>query len=217
MNKVDSVSLTHLHLGHIDGLGIFGREVMGYDNGSVKLIASSAVIQQLKSRSLLAPFRTESIHNKNEILLGKGVSIEFHRVPHREIECCGDTHGIVIRGEQKSILFLPDHDTYNETLQWQKMSSLRQWFKHLCVDIVLIDGTFYSTDEVSCQRKDASDIPHPSIENSLQLLGKKRDDDPELTFIHLNHTNSVIDDSIKAAGVADMGWKLGKQGHVFQI
>ena len=41
----DSVSLTHAHLGHIDGLGQFGKEVMGLEN--VTLFASNSVIEVL--------------------------------------------------------------------------------------------------------------------------------------------------------------------------
>ena len=208
--------MTHLHLGHIDGLGIFGREVMGYDDNSVKLIASEPVIEQLKLRSLLDPFSPEVVKDKGNVELGPGVVVEFHRIPHREEEV-GDTHCIVVRGEERSILFLPDHDTYDETLQWQKKDTIREWLKDLSVQIVLIDGTFYTIDEIAGSRKDSSDIPHPPIDTSLKLLGKRQIDDPEIFFIHLNHTNAVIDNPQAHSSVLDLGWKIGKQGQVFEI
>lgn len=216
VNQIKSVSLTHLHLGHIDGLGIFGREVMGYDDKSVKLIASEPVIDQLKSRSLLDPFSPQVVKDKGKVEVGRGVTVEFHRVPHREEEV-GDTHCIVVRGDERSVLFLPDHDTYNETLQWQKKDTIREWLKDLSVQIVLIDGTFYTIDEVAGSRKDASSIPHPSIETSLNLLGQRQSDDPEIYFIHLNHTNALIDNEQARLSVLDLGWKIGKQGQVFEI
>ncbi len=216
VKKVNSVSLTHLHLGHIDGLGIFGREVMGCEKDSVKLISSKPVIDQLYERSLLDPFSPFVIEDKSKVELGRGVSIEFHRVPHREEEV-GDMHCIVIRGEERSILFLPDHDTYEETLQWQQSDTIKSWFKILKVQIVLIDGTFYSIDEISARRKDAAGIPHPSIETSLRLLGKRESDDPEVIFIHLNHTNTLLDNSTQVKNVTELGWQVGSQGQVFEI
>ena len=216
IHPIKSVSITHLHLGHVDGLGLFGREVMGCSNNSVKLITSKPVLDELSSRSVLDPFVPEIVEDGSEVELGPGVKLEFHRVPHREEEV-GETHGIVIRGEKKSILFLPDHDTYSETLQWQKMDTLRQWFQHLSVQIVLIDGTFFTTEEVAGRRKDACCIPHPAISESLKLLGKRQDEDPEIIFIHLNHTNTVIDDPAKQAQVKELGWHIGEQGQTFEI
>ena len=43
--RPDTVCLTHAHLGHIDGLGQFGIEVMGM--GGVPLFASSSVIDAI--------------------------------------------------------------------------------------------------------------------------------------------------------------------------
>lgn len=216
VNQISSVSLTHLHLGHVDGLGLFGREVMGCKSGSVKLISSKPVLNELESRSLLNPFTPVSIKDADSVELGPGAKIEFHRVPHREEEV-GDTHAIVVRGEEKSLLFLPDHDTYTETLEWKKVDSIRDWFKKLAVDIVLIDGTFYTKDEVAGRRKDFSTIPHPSIKESLNLLGQRKEDDPQIYFIHLNHTNSVINDPTKRAEVTKLGWEIGEQGQLFTI
>eukprot|EP01083_Nonionella_stella_P191901 709894_1 len=216
INKIKSVSLTHLHLGHIDGLGLFGREVMGCSKQSVKLIASKPVIDELKFRAVLDPFLPSVVEDRSKVELGPGVSLEFHRVPHREEEG-SEMHGIIIRGEEKSILFLPDHDTYAETLEWQKMDSLREWLKKLSVQIVLIDGTFFTSEEVCGRRKDACGIPHPPISQSLELLGKRQKGDPEIIFIHLNHTNTVIDDPEKQEQVKSLGWHIGEQGQVFEI
>ncbi len=221
-----------------------GREVMGCEKGSVKLYASKPVLNELEKRAVMGkkpleplesvlicsfqkvfhfyafssldPFTPVIVEDGKSIELGPGVKVEFHRVPHREEEC-GQTHGIVVRGEERSIFFLPDHDFYDKTLEWQKMDSLRQWFKHLAVNIVLIDGTFYTKQEVAGRRKDASGIPHPSLKESLELLGNKQTSDPEIIFIHLNHTNTVIDDPTKQAEVEALGWHIGKQGQVFEI
>jgi len=214
ISPIQSVSLTHLHLGHIDGLGQFGREVMGRQN--LRLLASKPVMDELATKSCLGPFCTELIESDSKVELGKGVSIEFHRVPHRDHEV-GQTHGIVVRGRTKSLLFLPDHDTWAETLALHNKGSIREWLNHLRVDVALLDGTFFTIDEVAGTRIDCSGIPHPPILDTLQLLGKRMEGDADISFIHLNHTNPVIDDPQKRKQVEDLGWRIGKQGQVWEL
>jgi pyrroloquinoline quinone biosynthesis protein B len=215
VSAIKSVSLTHLHLGHVDGLGLFGREVMGRSN--IRLLGSKPVLDELRKRSLLEPFAPEVITNASKVLLGRGVSLEFHRVPHRDHEV-GETHAIIVRGAEKSILFLPDHDTWSETLGLYKMDSIRAWLKHLSVDIALLDGTFFTVEEVAGRRGDAKGIPHPPVSESLDLLGKRMNGiDPEIFFIHLNHTNPIIDDPEKQKLVEELGWHIGAQGDKWEI
>jgi len=217
ISPISSVTLTHIHLGHVDGIGQFGREVMGASNGSIKLISSKPVIDEMKKKSYLEPFSPEAITNGSKVELGKGVSLEFWRVPHREHEI-GETYGIVVRGEKKSILFLPDHDTYKETLDYHKMATIKDWLKSISVDVALLDGTFFTVDEVAGRRSDAQGIPHPPIAESIALLGKRIEGiDPEIIFIHLNHTNTVIDDEMKRLQIQELGWKIGVQGTVWEI
>jgi pyrroloquinoline quinone biosynthesis protein B len=213
ISPISSVTLTHKHLGHIDGIGQFGREVMGYKSNSIRLLAGKKVIQDLEEKSYLEPFASEVISNGSKVTLGKGLALEFLRVPHREQEC-SETYGIVVRGNKKSILFLPDHDTYKETLSYQKHTSLKEWLRSLQIDVALLDGTFFTVEEVAKRRSDATGIPHPPICESLDLL-KQRDVeiDPEVIFVHLNHTNPVIDDETKRQEIKQLGWDIGNQGH----
>jgi pyrroloquinoline quinone biosynthesis protein B len=216
VGPISSLSITHLHLGHIDGIGQFGREVMGSPAKSIKLIASSTVIEDLRQKSYLNPFVTEEITSGSKVTLGKGVSLEFTRVPHRDEEG-GDMHAIIIHGETRRILFLPDHDTYQQTLEFHKMSSLREWFQKLSVDVILLDGTFFSFDEVAGTRSDYTGIPHPPIEQSLEILGSRQEADPEIVFIHINHTNPLIDDAEKQKRVQELGWMVGYQGQTWDV
>jgi len=211
--SITSVTLTHLHLGHVDGLGLFGREAIGSPSGSIRLISSAPVINSLKC---LDPFCVETITNESTIQLGSGVALEFWRVPHREEEG-SETYGIVIRGTKKSIFFLPDHDTYKETLEFHKMSTIKDWLRSLNIDLALIDGTFFTVDEVCCRRADAKGIPHPTISESLEKLGQKNDGDPDVIFVHLNHTNPAIDDESKKKEIEKLGWSIGQQGQTWLI
>lgn len=213
ISPISSVTLTHKHLGHVDGIGQFGREVMGYRTRSIRLITGERVIKVLEQKSYLEPFAPEVISNGSKVTLGKGLTLEFLRVPHREEEC-SETYGVIVRGNKKSIFFLPDHDTYEETLSYHKCETLKEWLRSLQIDIALLDGTFFTIEEVAKRRSDAAGIPHPPICESLDLL-KERDAeiDPEVIFVHLNHTNPVIDDESKRQEIKELGWDIGNQGH----
>ena len=79
--------------------------------------------------------------------------------------------------------------------------------------IALIDGTFWSSGT-----KNESKIPHPPIEQTLEMLGYKQKGDPDIFFFHLNHTNPVYDQwSEQHTQVVEMGWKVAKQGMRFSI
>ena len=205
----DSVILTHAHLGHIDGIGQFGKEAMGQTG--VPLFASSSVIRVLDERRLSTPFKA------NETLAGAsfrptegcGFELEFVRVPHRDEY--SDTHAIKVIGPNHSLLFLPDHDNWGQTLDQVGAVSIREWLSSMGVGFAMIDGTFWSDDELG--GRDMSLVPHPTISESLELLGERRDGDPEIIFIHLNHTNPAIDGtSNQAKYLSSLGWSIGEQG-----
>ena len=167
--KPDSVIITHGHLGHIDGLGLFGKEVMGMNE--IPLVSSKRVIDLLAKRGFTESFmyRELSPNRKIEPTLGCGFSIEFLKVPHRDEET--DTHAVIIRGPKKSLLFLPDHDSWGETFEETGTKDIRHFLKSISVDIALIDGTFWDENELKNRKIDK--IPHPTISESLELLGKK--------------------------------------------
>ena len=205
----DSVCLTHAHLGHIDGLGQFGKESMGLEE--VPLFASPSVIGVLNERGLSTPFQT------NEATAGRpfppsegcGFELEFVRVPHRDEY--SDTHAIRIDAPDSSLLFLPDHDDWDQTLEMVREGSIREWLKAMKVDYALIDGTFWGSDEL--RGRDMTQVPHPTISESLDRLGDRREGDPEIFFIHLNHTNPALDrGSDQLRELSSMGWSVGDQG-----
>lgn len=79
------------------------------------------------------------------------------------------------------------------------------------VEFAMIDGTFWSEDELG--GRDMAQVPHPTISESLELLGERQEGDPEVIFIHLNHTNPALDeDSSQANHLSDLGWSIGEQG-----
>lgn len=205
--NVDSLFLTHAHFGHVDGLGLFGKEVMNYRN--LQLHLSNRMLDLMLNTPTWATLLNDGVFDP-QTFSGKislpGVTIEAIEVPHRAEH--SDMHAFLIRGAQ-SLLFLPDHDTWQETLG---DFNLRSWLNHLKVDIALLDGTFYSPDELG--HRIQSEVPHPPVYQTIEMLGPRRDGDGDIVFIHLNHTNPLCHDPVL---VTQHGWAVGEEGDVYEL
>jgi len=211
-NNPTNVWLTHAHFGHVDGLGLFGRETIGAKG--IKLHVSQKMTDLIHSTpqwSLMVKqgvFEINTFQNGDKIQFGKE-SIEPIIVPHRDE--LSDMHAFIIRGEGKSLLYLPDHDTWEETLSSYECKLIREWFDKLEVDAAFIDGTFWSQHELSGRSQ--AEVPHPPVSQTIAHLGTKLPNDIDLYFIHLNHTNPLYHKSSSAfKTVESMGWNVGKQG-----
>ncbi len=210
----DSVLLTHAHLGHVEGLGQFGREAMGCVG--LPLVASDSVFEVLANRGSLEPFERGGDSNSSGSpgLVCPGVRFEFISVPHRDD--ASDTHAILVIGEKAKVLFLPDHDDWDETLTAVGYKSLRAWFTSLDLTHAMIDATFWSADELS--GRDMSEVPHPLVEDTLGRLGKRVDSDPEIHLIHLNHSNPLNDPSSPQRRAVEVaGWIVGQRGWTIEL
>ena len=216
----ETVSITHLHLGHVEGIGQLGKPVMGLREVDVYLSPKNKDVFDNRSDIVLMEdegnIRT---HSKNfnhpfEPMDGCGFSLQFIPIPHRSE--LGDNAAIIIKAEGKSILFMPDQDSWGETLDYHSKENIRDFLKMFDIDEALIDGTFWSMDELP--RRDISKIPHPTIQETIQLLGSKREGDPEISFLHLNHSNPVNDlGSEQRKVVEENGWKISEIGDVLKL
>ena len=216
----ETVSITHLHLGHVEGIGQLGKPVMGLREVDVYLSPKNKDVFDNRSDILLMEdegnIRT---HSKNfyhpfEPKDGCGFSLQFIPIPHRSE--LGDNAAIIIKAEGKSILFMPDQDSWGDTLDYHSKENIRDFLKMFDIDEALIDGTFWSMDELP--RRDISKIPHPTIQETIQLLGSKREGDPEISFLHLNHSNPVNDlGSEQRKVVEGNGWKISEMGDVLKL
>ncbi|HJO84198.1 MAG: MBL fold metallo-hydrolase [Candidatus Thalassarchaeaceae archaeon] len=212
--RPDTVCLTHTHLGHIDGLGQFGIEAMGASG--VPLFASSSVIEAIEGRGLASPFECRAVEPGIWFQPSDGCGFEYSLVPvpHRDEE--SDMHAVAIRGPGTSILFLPDHDDWTQTLDMHGADGIREWFSGLGVGIALLDGTFWDASELP--GRDVSQIPHPTISETLGRLGERRQDDPEVRFVHMNHSNPALDETSEEAGrVEALGWSVAEQSSVLRL
>ena len=134
------------------------------------------------------------------------------RVPHRDE--LTDTHAFMINGPEKSLLYLPDHDSWEETLHMVQQNSVIEWFDSLGIEIVFLDGTFWSKNELSRQ----TDVPHPPVVDSLERLGNLNGKELEVFFIHLNHTNPLlIPNSDEVKQLLDSGCKIAVEGQQFLL
>jgi len=212
--SIEHLFITHAHLGHVDGLGLFGRETMSARNiqlhcspSMYSLIERTPAWNQLLLQNVLE-FGTFPRIEIDDVI------VEFIQVPHRAE--LSDMHAIILRGENKSLLFLPDHDSWNETLEAHSCTTIREFLNKYDIDIALLDGTFWSGGEL--QGRDMSVVPHPTVVESLDRLGPKESEDSEILFIHLNHTNPLYDTgSEQYKRLKESGWSIGEEGQQFRI
>jgi pyrroloquinoline quinone biosynthesis protein B len=86
----------------------------------------------------------------------------------------------------------------------------------LGVEIALIDGTFWSSDELAGRNQDK--VPHPPVSKTLEMLGPRQENDPEIYFIHLNHTNPLYNSESEASALlVASGWSIARQGQTFSL
>ena len=211
-SSIDHLFLTHAHLGHVDGLGLFGRETMSARG--IPLHSSPSMQNLINSTPAWALLLEQGVFDLTEIghVEIDDVVIESIAIPHRAE--LSDMHAFVIRGKGHSVLFLPDHDSWDQTLSAHNASSIREWLDNLDITHALLDGTFWSGDEL--QGRDMSVVPHPTIQDSLARLGQKQTGDPEIFFTHLNHTNPAHQQgSAEYQNIVQLGWRVSVEGEMF--
>ena len=205
-NLIDGIFLTHAHIGHYSGLMYLGREGLGGDNIKVyvlkrmaKFLTKNGPWDQLVKLNNIS---LQTISNKKFVKLSENILVIPIRVPHRDEY--SETVGYKILGKSKKILFIPDIDKWDE---WEK--SIVDEVK--LVDYAFIDGTFYNGSELN---RDMSEIPHPSIEETLKLFSNQpQAEKNKIYFIHINHTNPVLTNK---NGIRDlilnMGFNIAEKG-----
>ena len=210
-NLIDGIFLTHAHIGHYTGLMYLGREGLGGKNIMVyalkrmaRFLTKNGPWDQLVKLNNIS---IQTISNKEFVKLSKNIFVMPIRVPHRDEY--SETVGYKIIGKSKKILFIPDIDKWDE---WKK--SIIEEVK--LVDYAFIDGTFYNGSELN---RDMREIPHPSIEETLQLFSNQPlTERNKIYFIHINHTNPILTNK---NGIRDMveslGFNIAERGLKFKL
>ena len=210
--KLDGIFLTHAHMGHYAGLLNFGRESLNSNNIPVYLmpkffdfISNNGPWDQLVS---LNNIKLQRIYNNEKVILHNNLSFTPILVPHRDEY--SETVGYLIEGNKKRALYIPDID------KWAKWNiSITEMIKN--VDYAFLDGTFF--DEKEINNRDISEIPHPFIIESLELFNNlKNIDKAKVYFIHLNHTNPVLNkNSEEYKRVILSGFNVAEPGMEFVL
>jgi len=203
----DGIFLTHAHIGHYAGLAMLGREGMG-------MLETPVYCTQAMADFLASNFPWRLLIDQRHITLRPLALDQWHRidpslevqlwkVPHRDE--LADTVGFVFRGPTASLLYLPD------------INAWRLWNRDLAtaaatVDVAVLDGTFWSLDELP--GRTADDIPHPLMPATMDLLqGLVASGKTRVVFTHLNNSNPALDEGRpQQAEVKRRGFGIAREG-----
>ncbi len=175
----DGIFLTHAHIGHYPGLIYFGQEAMSTcdlpvhaTDQMISFLGQNQPWQTLIDAGHIDP---RVIVPDQPVSLTEGLSVTALRVPHRDE--LSDTVGYRIDGPRASALFIPDIDAWD---LWERdLGSLADE-----IDLLLLDGTFSSADEVPGRV-----VHHPLMPDTRQRLAGSS---AKLWFLHVNHTNPAL-------------------------
>tara|TARA_B100000686_G_scaffold24605_1_gene23330 strand:+ start:1927 stop:2832 length:906 start_codon:yes stop_codon:yes gene_type:complete len=208
-NDLKGIFLTHAHIGHYTGLIHLGREVMGAKETPV--YAMPKMKQFLETNgpwNQLVRLNNISIQKINDnvaVQLNERLSITPFLVPHRDEY--SETVGYKIEGPNKSLIFIPDIDKWDK---WEV--SIKGLIEDN--DYSLLDGTFYNIDELP--GRDMSEIPHPFIVESINLLNST--DKSGVHFIHINHSNPALNSNSDAfKNIINNGFGVAKRDQIFDL
>lgn len=209
---VDGIFLTHAHFGHYAGLMHLGREAIGARD--VLVHAMPRMRQFLEDNGPWNQLVTCGNIEIRSLTGGESASLN-HRirltpfiVPHRVEH--SETVGFRVEGPERSTIYLPDIDDWD---RWEtRIEDIVA-----ATDLAYLDGTFYAEGEVL--GRNMAEIPHPLITESIKrfsvLPQNERD---KVRFLHLNHTNPVLDPTSKGAQeVVAAGHRIALQGERFEL
>lgn len=120
--------------------------------------------------------------------------------------------GLVLKCGGHSMMYLPGVGAIDDALLEQMEQS----------DLVMLDGTFWSDDELIRVRQGArtarqmGHLPISGPEGSLQRLATLRR--PRKVYIHINNTNPILDeDSPEYQAVREAGWEVACDGMTMEL
>ena len=195
LGRPDEIWLTHGHTGHYAGLLHLGKESLNVRG--LTLRATASMLGLLRDNAPWSMLLESGALTPSEIRPG----VAFRpapdleaipvAVPHRAEHT--DTVGFEIRGPAGALFYAPDTDGF------------ASWADELAaiagrVDTIVIDGTFWSRDELP--GRDLSQIPHPFVSEELDFLATLARRCAVL-LTHLNHTNPLVDPGSEERGAVE--------------
>jgi len=206
---LDGVFLTHAHLGHYTGLAFLGFEAI--HARETPLYATGRMVDYLSTNgpwSQLVDLRNV-VPNKltpgEPLVLNEQLSVTAYLVPHRDE--FADTVGFLFAGPTQRVFYVPDTDG------WQHWDvAFEDWLDQHRVDVAIVDGSFFSMDELP--GRDVAAIGHPLVIETVERLKTRvADGTLEVLFTHFNHSNPVLDaDRAHRTQVEDAGFGVLDDG-----
>ncbi|MBU1050739.1 pyrroloquinoline quinone biosynthesis protein PqqB [Candidatus Bipolaricaulota bacterium] len=197
--SLGGILLTHAHIGHYLGLAALGRE--SWNRIGLPILCTQQMGDFLRANQpwkqlvYLNNISLSMIAPGQKIVLGQALAVTPIAVPHRDE--LSDTMAFSIAGSTRRLTYCPDIDRWEGAILDEIMSA----------DIALLDGTFYSSDELP--GRDVSEIPHPCIVDSMKTFeGYKT----EIHFIHLNHSNPLLSDERLVRHINSLGFGMTSRG-----
>ncbi len=206
------IFLTHAHIGHYMGLLYLGREAWGANKIPVYAMPKlRAFLRENGPWSQLVDLENitlQALENKQPQQLPQGIKVTPFVVPHRDE--FSETVGYYIAGPNKTALFLPDIDKWNK---WEK--DIGEVIE--AVDYAFIDASFYDAAEINY--RPIAEIPHPFVIETLERLKElEKKDRKKVFFIHMNHTNPLLDPESEATKkVEALGFSVARIGDAFAL
>ena len=202
----NNIYITHAHIGHYTGLMYLGRESLGASGVNVRVLPKMSDF--LKNNGpwnqliKLNNIDLEEIEFDKISSIFNNIEIIPVQVPHRDEY--SETAGYIIKGKNKTALFIPDIDKWE---RWNK--DINEMVKKY--DYLLLDATFYDEKEIN---RDINEIPHPLVKESLDLFkNMSLNDKSKIYFIHMNHTNMMLDpESDLSKSVLSKGFNIARVG-----
>lgn len=209
---LNAIFLTHAHIGHYAGLIFLGKEAAS--TSLVPVYAMERMGNFLRTNGpweqLVSAGNIEIVPliNRQVKEISPTLSVTPLRVPHRDEY--SETVGFIIQAGDKSVLFIPDIDSWQE---WDEDFDTRLEDMVTRVDLSFIDASFFDDNELP--GRDMSAIPHPRVRESMALLQSLP---PVIRatvhFIHYNHTNPIrFAQSAQSAMVYERGFNIARAGN----
>ncbi len=201
------IIITHAHIGHYTGLIHLGREVMGA--AGTPLYVTAAMARFLTANGpwsqlvALGNVALRELAPGAPLALSPGLTITPVPVPHRAE--FSDTVAILAQGPRWRLFYCPDIDRWE---RWDR--ALPKLLRP--DDLALLDGTFYSGDELP--GRDMAEIPHPPVRETVALLAGSG---LGAGFIHLNHSNPLLREGPELAWLAGQGHWVGREGMAWPL